>query len=102
MARRFRTSEEVHQDLMKDPEYAEEYRRSQPFAEVAMQLIRYRHEAGLTQVEMAKRLGTTQSVISRIEQFDYTGLKLDTLRRFADALGLELQIRLVKPEKAAS
>jgi ribosome-binding protein aMBF1 (putative translation factor) len=102
MPRKPFTLDDLHRRLMEDAEYAKEAQQTQPFAEVAMQLIQARCEAGLSQAAMAKRLGTTQSVISRIEQFDYTGLKLETLRRFAEVLGLELQVRLVKPEKVAS
>lgn len=60
--------------------------------------------ANLTQAELAKKIGTTQSVISRLEDADYRGHSLTMLRRIADALGLRLQLRLLptaRPRKRA-
>ena len=58
-------------------------------------LIRQSREAqGLTQKELARRVGTSQSAISRIEDANYDSLKLETLYRIADALNLPLAIRL--------
>jgi transcriptional regulator with XRE-family HTH domain len=79
---------------MQDAEYAAEYRRTQPFADLTMQLIRYRTEAGVTQAALARKLKTTQSVISRLESFEYTGMKLETLLNYANALDLDVQIVL--------
>jgi transcriptional regulator with XRE-family HTH domain len=58
----------------------------------------------LTQAELAKKIGTTQSVISRLEDADYRGHSLTMLRRIADALGLRLELRLLpmaRPRKRA-
>lgn len=49
--------------------------------------------ADLTQADLARRIGTTQSVISRLEDADYRGHSLTILRRIADALGLKLEVR---------
>jgi len=49
---------------------------------------------GLTQKDLARRAGTSQSAISRIEDADYTGLKVETLQRIAEALGLPLTVAL--------
>ena len=58
-----------------------------------------RMEAGLTQKELAKRVGTTQSVISRIEDADYEGHSLTMLQRIAAALQQRLEVRFVpRPE----
>ena len=50
----------------------------------------------LSQRDLAKRVGTSQSAISRIEDADYEGLKIETLERIAAALELPLAIRLGK------
>lgn len=54
-----------------------------------------REGAGLTQAELAKRIGTQPSQISRIEDADYTGHSVETLRRIAKALHATLRIELV-------
>ena len=51
---------------------------------------------GLTQRELAKLVGTTHSVISRLEDDDYLGHSLAMLRRLAAAFGKRLEIRFVK------
>lgn len=53
-----------------------------------------RKEAGLTQVDLALKLHTQKSAISRIENHS-DDVKLSTLERFASALGKKLDIRLV-------
>ncbi len=60
-----------------------------------------REAAGLTQAELAKRVGTQPSQISRIEDADYAGHSVETLRRIAKALHATLRIELV-PENGKS
>ena len=62
---------------------------------VARQIRNLREKAGLTQRELASRVGTTASVICRLEDADYEGHSLSMLRRIADALGKELVVRFV-------
>jgi DNA-binding XRE family transcriptional regulator len=63
--------------------------------EVARQIYALRTEAGLTQRELAKLVGTTASVICRLEDADYEGHSLAMLRRIADALQRRVVIRFV-------
>ena len=65
-------------------------------ARVARKLYDLRTEAGLTQKELADRVDTTASVISRLEDADYEGHSLSMLRRIARALDQEVQIRFVE------
>lgn len=62
-------------------------------AEVARTIYRLRSRAGLTQQALAERVGTTASVISRLEDADYSGHSLAMLRRIAAALGRRVEIR---------
>ncbi len=62
---------------------------------VAQALYDLRKEAGLTQRELAARIGTQHTVISRIEDADYEGHSLSLLRRVASALGKRVEIRFV-------
>lgn len=58
---------DLHEQWMKDPEYRAEYEKLGPEFEFIGALIKARAEAGLTQEELAHRMGTTQSVIARLE-----------------------------------
>ena len=62
-----------------------------------------RKAAGLTQAEMAKRLGVSQAQVARIEKQGYDAYTLNTLRRYVQALGdgyaLEERVRGPKDEK---
>jgi len=62
---------------------------------VAQQLYDLRTEAGLTQQQLADRVGTTASVICRLEDADYEGHSLKTLRRVAAALICRIEVRLI-------
>lgn len=60
---------------------------------IAMEIYRMREHAGLTQKQLADKVGTRQSVISRLEDADYRGHSLEMLRRIAEALDYRLEIR---------
>ncbi|MCE7939121.1 MAG: XRE family transcriptional regulator [Chloroflexi bacterium CFX6] len=65
---------------------------------VADQLLKARARAGLTQDAVAERMGTTKSAISRLEASGKHTPSLATLRRYANAVGCDLQVKLV-PQK---
>ena len=62
---------------------------------VAEMILSAREKKGLTQSELAKSVGTTQSVIARLEDADYEGRSLSMLSRIAAALGRKVDIRLI-------
>ena len=64
-------------------------------AEVARKIYELRQKAGLTQQELARLVGTTASVICRLEDADYQGHSLSMLRRIAAALDKRVEIRFV-------
>jgi ribosome-binding protein aMBF1 (putative translation factor) len=68
-------------------------------AGVAQLIYDLRTRAGLTQKALAERIGTTQSVISRLEDADYEGHSLDMLTRIAEALNQRLILQ-VEPNDA--
>lgn len=77
-------------EALKDPEFKAEYDRQQPeFA-----IIRARIEKGLTQEELAKKIGTKQSVISRLES-GRANPSVAFLKKLASALNSHLQIKFV-------
>lgn len=63
--------------------------------EVSRLIRRLRGEAGLTQAELAERVGTTQSVISRLESDDYEGHSLSMLYRIGAALNRRIAVAAV-------
>jgi transcriptional regulator with XRE-family HTH domain len=63
--------------------------------EIAHKICRLRTQAGLSQRELAKLVGTTASVICRLENADYEGHSLPMLRRIAAALNRRVEIRFV-------
>src|SRR5260370_25107235 len=60
---------------------------------VSAQIKGLREERELSQEELANRIGTKQSGISRLEKADYSAWKVETLRKLAKALGVRLRIR---------
>jgi transcriptional regulator with XRE-family HTH domain len=58
-------------------------------------ILKAREAAQLTQAQVARLVGTTQSVISRLEDADYEGHSLTMLQRIAEALDRRLEVRLV-------
>lgn len=70
-------------------------------AEIARRIYKLRTDAGLTQEELAKLVGTSRPVISRLENDDYEGHSLSMLRRIADVLDKRVEIRFVPKSQPA-
>jgi predicted transcriptional regulator len=85
----------------KDPKRLESLRKEREKVYLAGQIYDLRTRASLSQAELAKLVGTTQSVISRLEDADYDGHSLNMLRRMARALNCRLEVRFIA-EKAVS
>ena len=68
---------------------------------VAQMIYDVRHQAGLTQAQLAKLIGSKQQVIARLEDADYEGHSLSMLQRIAAALGRRLELNMVpaKPQR---
>lgn len=80
--------------------FKEEYEK----LSIGEQIARLRHGSGLTQKELATKIGTTASAISRYENAEYDRYELKTLRKIAEACGGALQLVLQpsrKPKKVA-
>ena len=82
---------------LRDPEFAAAYREAQERASLGLKIARMRTARGMSRTELAARLNTTQSVISRYESADYRGFRVETLRRLAEALGAELEVDIREP-----
>jgi DNA-binding XRE family transcriptional regulator len=68
--------------------------------QVAGQMLKARSRAGLTQDAVTERMGTTKSAISRLESASKHAPSLATLKRYASAVGCELQVKLVRTKVA--
>ena len=105
MAKKRKTSDAVkilHDRYIKnDPEMVGLLQEEREKSEVAREIYTIRKKAGLTQAELAKEVGTTQSVISCLESADYNGHSLEMLRRIAHALHCRVEVHIV-PEDAQS
>ncbi|MCK9228092.1 MAG: helix-turn-helix transcriptional regulator [Syntrophorhabdaceae bacterium] len=82
---------EVKEILLKDPEFAEEVKKLEPEYQIISQLIKARIEQNITQEELAKRIGTNQGNISRLEKGN-SNPSLQFLKKVALGLGKELSI----------
>ena len=85
--------DEIKEMLMKDTEFKDEYERLKPRYDIISQIIEERSRQSITQEELALRVGTQKSNISRFESGSYNP-SLDFLIKLAHSLGKEMQITL--------
>ena len=95
--------QELRERLAADPEHRQAIARELPYRELALSVARLRGVHDLTQAEFAERVGTTQSVIARLESGRHApNVKL--LERFANAFDLDWHVTFTPrlPARAAS
>ena len=85
--------EKIHDQLMADEEFKAEYERLKPRYELIAQIIDARNQLNITQEELARRVGTQRSNISRLESGAYNP-SLDFIAKLAHGLGREVSISL--------
>jgi len=85
---------ELKERLMKNPEFRAECEKADAEFALVEALVHARMNAKLTQAQLAKKLGTTQSAIARLEGGRISP-SVATLRRYAQATGAKLRIDLV-------
>lgn len=79
------------------PAVRQEYDRLAEEFELLDEMLKARASAGLSQADVAERIGTTQSAVARLESASGKhSPSIATLRRYASAVGCKLQVRLVK------
>ena len=83
----------VKHELLADPATRSEYDAQADEFDMARELIAARARAGLTQSDVAERMGTTQSVIARLEG-GKRAPSLRTVQRYAQALGARAVVRI--------
>jgi len=89
-----------------DPEFRAVYEAEAAKKELWLQLVEARQAAGLTQAELAERLGVSQAQVARIEKRGYDAYTLTTLRRYVASLGegftLSVEIHRARPNEAVA
>ena len=89
----FISADKLHEKWMKDPKYSYEYEKLGPEFEIARQIIDARIKRKISQEDLAKRMGTGQAVISRLENMNAKP-SLSLIQRLADALELKVELKL--------
>jgi ribosome-binding protein aMBF1 (putative translation factor) len=90
----------IQKSIDRDPQLQEMIRESSVNAQVSLIIYDVRKQAGLTQKQLADLIGTTQSVIARLEDADYEGHSLSMLARIAAALDRKIKIEMLPKEVA--
>ncbi|WP_291322511.1 helix-turn-helix transcriptional regulator [Desulfonatronospira sp.] len=89
-----KSMEEKHREMLdRDPGYALEYARMEEEFQFVRELIRARVRAGMTQQQVAEKMGTTQSTVARLESGG-TMPSLRSLQKYAWATGSKVKISL--------
>jgi transcriptional regulator with XRE-family HTH domain len=86
------------EEQLQDPEFTERFKKAGEAWDVALKLASLRKASGLSQKELARRVGTSQQQISRLESPSYEGHSLSMLRRVADVLGARIHLE-IQPKK---
>lgn len=92
------TFAEKRKEIEADPKRSARVAQHKRNLELAIHLVELREKAGLTQRELAERLGVDQSRISRLERAE--DLQLSTLAGYVQAVGGDLQVRATLPDKS--
>jgi len=90
---KFRDFNEIKKELLKDPEVKREYDRLEPKFALIRSIIDKRIEKNISQEELASRMGTKQSALSRFESGNYNP-SLAFMQKVAEALDSKLEIKI--------
>jgi DNA-binding XRE family transcriptional regulator len=91
-----RTKTRTYADkLLENKDFKKDFEREYENLVIAEKIARLRHEANLTQDELAQRIHTTKSAISRYENSGYQGHSISLLRKIASACKADLRVSFV-------
>ena len=85
---------DLKKEWMKNPKFVREWEKIEPEYQLARSLIGLRLKKKLSQTDLARKIGTKQPVVSRIESMT-TSTTISVLKRIAQALDVKLQIRFL-------
>ena len=92
------THEELVKKALKNDDVRKEYEALEPEFNLLREMLKARHDAGLSQADVAERMGTKPPAITRLESSLTSGVhspSIATLKKYAEAVGCQLDIKLV-------
>ena len=92
-------AEVLRRQITGDAELAAQVETEDLNANIAVQIFASRRKAEMTQGELAARVGTKQSVISRLEDANYDAHSLSMLKKIAEATGMKLRVQFIPNEE---
>jgi transcriptional regulator with XRE-family HTH domain len=96
------THKQLRTKALANPEVKAEFDQLADEFSLLDQFLKARAAQGLTQAQVAQKIGTTQSAVARMESGSGKhSPSLATLSKYADALGCKLEVRLVRRSRAA-
>jgi ribosome-binding protein aMBF1 (putative translation factor) len=101
MAKRKTLMQEIHEEVGRDRALNARYQRELTRLQLAHEIAKLRESCHLSQAQLAKRVGTHQSAIARMEQSTYRGHTVATLAKIAAAVGTRLDVRFVASRRRA-
>jgi transcriptional regulator with XRE-family HTH domain len=97
-----KTFKQMGKEWMKDPEFRKEYDALEDEFQYYDELIKARKRAGMTQEQIAEKMGTKREAVTRMESLrGRTSPSMKTLKKYAEAVGCKLQIKLVPTKQTA-
>ena len=81
--------------LLEDKNFSEEFEQEYKNLVISEKIAELRHKAHLTQEELARKVKTTKSAISRYENRNYQGYSVSLLQKIASACGADLRISFI-------
>lgn len=99
MAKRKTLMHDIHHEVQNNRAVRALYERELMRLGLANEIAKLREERKLTQTQLAKRIGTHQSAIARMEQSTYRGYTVATLAKIATAAGKHLEVRFVRASR---
>ncbi len=95
MAKHKTLMDEIHEELQGNRDLNARFQRELTRLQLANQILKLREEGDLSQAQLAKKIGTHQSAVARMEQSTYRGYTVATLAKIATAAGARLEVRFV-------
>lgn len=86
-----RSAEELRAEHLKDPEFRQRWARTALARAIALRIVAYRVKHGLSQAQLAKKLGMKQPAVARLEAGEHNP-SMETMYRLSQALGIEFLV----------